>query len=452
MKLFLRRLLSFFDNTQADLLIFPEDLLVLLYYHVFSRFVHNNWTFPKTRSLTIYESRFRLKSTATPAILVLQCFLPFSQVFLCISQRFYSLRSLVLRHFFTTNCVSIPSSESKKVNNFLTKYYIIPLMIEVNDLNYLQFPLSSVYSVSTTNLDFLDPSSDNFCHGLKKLEFKPLDSLLNSFKNSYNSKLSPFFSIISHLLSFTNKITSGITSSSTIHLHLSDCSSFKVMSIVGIPINSCNLDSIIEGNCFSSLEFLEFSKNSLGDDGAIRLTNLLSNFKSLQTLSLRDNLITHTSAIVLSNNIHLTNLKYLDISDNDINPHGVSVVLKSATINLNGLCLSGIGIQDDECNVLSTILNDNKTLQYLNCSRNDIGVRGIMALNSIFENNILKELDLSSNRLTTLGFVSLLTSLIDCTMIPTIDVSDNQISDKYAVDSLKHFKIDQKHFILDTDC
>eukprot|EP01125_Pyxidicula_operculata_P010577 TRINITY_DN3478_c3_g1_i3.p1 TRINITY_DN3478_c3_g1~~TRINITY_DN3478_c3_g1_i3.p1 ORF type:complete len:984 (+),score=257.98 TRINITY_DN3478_c3_g1_i3:34-2985(+) len=134
---------------------------------------------------------------------------------------------------------------------------------------------------------------------------------------------------------------------------------------------------------------------------------------ALTRLSIANSGVTLGSVMLEINAVPLT---YLDISDNRFDKTNLTILCHFAqtTTTTNTLCIANIGVPLDILSktVQGFIDNENIDNIHLDISRNNIGAKGIDALNPIFRSSTkLKSLNVASNSLKEAGIISLLSSL-----------------------------------------
>ena len=214
-----------------------------------------------------------------------------------------------------------------------------------------------------------------------------------------------------------------------------------------------------------SLEELDLSYNNLAISGLLHIFANMNNLFNLTKVNISNIGITinatHNLAIILSNNI---NLKELDLSHNDIQAIGATIIFKASAVNLQKFYISHNNITEDVGHV-EGFLSRNTRLEELDFSYNylqDTGVRKICAANifgltklNISYNNIslkaaddiayflshnkkLQMLDLSGNDLQALGLKTIFNyvqNLPDLLLLRTghcIIINDFRVADELA--------------------
>ena len=269
-----------------------------------------------------------------------------------------------------------------------------------------------------------------------------------------------------------------------------------------LNIDSCNLQTTRAVKIFQGMKSmvhlskLNISHNSITDEVMDDLTKILSKNVNLKELDLGYNCIQATGAskvlrgmksiLHLSKfcigNSSVTNevaddlaeilsqnfeLKEIDLSNNCLQAKGASTVCKGLGnfTNLTKLCLSDNKITDEAVHDVAAVLSQNKFLEELDISYNNLGVsdalqiflsmksfKSLIKLNvcgigmddsaandvaAILNNNIkLKELNLSHNNIQAWGAIQIFRNIIS--NLHKLNISHNNITEQ-AADELASF-------------
>jgi len=129
---------------------------------------------------------------------------------------------------------------------------------------------------------------------------------------------------------------------------------------------------------------LDLSNNSIGNEGAIDLAEMLKVNKSLTRLDLSNNSIGDDGAIALAKMLKVnTSLEWLILSNNSIGDKGAKALaktLKEVNRSLKCLILSNNSIGDNGVIALTKMYNDSTSLVWLILFDNPIGDKGKIAL------------------------------------------------------------------------
>lgn len=231
------------------------------------------------------------------------------------------------------------------------------------------------------------------------------------------------------------------------------------------PKSGAILAEILANN--SHFTRIHLAKNFLGDAGAFAFSEVLRLNNTLIELDLSSNNISHAGAILLFNalesNQTLISLKLHSdegLNRNKLDSRGcqpLATLLKKNLslqfLSLKGTCIDSVGVQ-----FISSGLENNETLSYLDLSNNQIGLslcssfvhclpicalmelniarncignKGIAELASVFCTTIkictLQKLDISENDISWPGLAPLLESLLKNEHLTTLIVDDNYL-------------------------
>ncbi|XP_041829785.1 NLR family CARD domain-containing protein 3-like [Melanotaenia boesemani] len=153
-------------------------------------------------------------------------------------------------------------------------------------------------------------------------------------------------------------------------------------------LNACNLTvasckMLSHGISSSQLRELDLSNNNLTDNGLIKLSDGLKN-SALKTLRLKSCSLTQHSSDTLKSIFSTASgqLGELDLTDNDLQDDGVEKLssgLVSPYCKLEILILSMCRVTEKGCNVLASVLKSS-SLRELDLTYNNPGNSGLMAL------------------------------------------------------------------------
>lgn len=185
-----------------------------------------------------------------------------------------------------------------------------------------------------------------------------------------------------------------------------------------------------------NLEFLNISLNNIKDKGVPRFSESLETMTSLTNLSLKNNQIETEGCIILSSSIKkMKNLSTLDIGYLDCDLTSLILSL-SYSPNLTYLDMS--------CNEkMSNLhaLTGLSNLVYLNISDNNLGEEGATELSlPLSKMSRLTSLDLSSNLIYDNGLIYLLETL-SLIRLENINLSYNGIKNKGPIALGNHFQL-----------
>ena len=232
-----------------------------------------------------------------------------------------------------------------------------------------------------------------------------------------------------------------------------------------------NLDKFLKNNLF--IENLNICGNSIKDEGFFILSKGLNNNQSLYKLNISNNDIHHKGLNQGLNLISICKLYSLNISNNPILDEGLKRLTDSLKNfnNLHRLNVSNCGFEFPGFEHLINALQYIKRIEYLNVSGNNIksenfenlkpcfSTFGIKTLNMskcslgnestyilgecIAGNETIKNLNISENKITDLGFKSFIPLFSNNNVIESFDCSVNFISDITAKEFIKNMKFNR---------
>lgn len=185
-----------------------------------------------------------------------------------------------------------------------------------------------------------------------------------------------------------------------------------------------------------NLECLNISLNNIKDKGVPRFSESLETMTSLTNLSLKNNQIETQGCIILSSSIKkMKNLTTLDIGylDCDLTSLILSISYLPSLTSLDMSCNEKMS----DLHALTGLSN----LVYLNISDNNLGEKGVTELSLPLSKMIrLTSLDLSSNLIYDNGLISLLETL-SFIRLENINLCYNGIKNKGAIALGNHFQL-----------
>ena len=182
-----------------------------------------------------------------------------------------------------------------------------------------------------------------------------------------------------------------------------------------------------------TLQQLDVSDNSIGVEGATTLAEMLKENRMLQQLNVGSNSIGDGGATALAEMLKENRtLQQLDVHINCIGVGGATALAEMLKENrmLQQLNVRSNRIGVEGATALAEMLKKNKMLQQLHASNNSIGVRGAAALAEMLkENRTLQQLDVSSNSIGDGGATALAEMLKENRTLQQLDVKWNSIGD-----------------------
>ncbi|KAF9910161.1 hypothetical protein BX616_010927 [Lobosporangium transversale] len=195
----------------------------------------------------------------------------------------------------------------------------------------------------------------------------------------------------------------------------------------------------------TTLLVLDLEGNSIGDKGALALSEALKTNTALTSLSLRENSIGHKGALALSKALKInTTLTTLNLNWNLIEEKGAVVLLEALKSNttLVTLGLRGNSIGREGALTLAEALKVNTGLAFLDLHDNSLEKEGILALSEALKTNkVLTDLNLGGNGVRNEGALALSEALKVNTTLTILGLSQNLIKKEGALAFLEALRI-----------
>ena len=165
---------------------------------------------------------------------------------------------------------------------------------------------------------------------------------------------------------------------------------------------------------------LDLSYNKITDEGAVFISECLKYNNTLQELNLSKNYITSRGMDILSENIRCTmSLEDIDLSRNDSSPWEMYCAI------IRHCCVNSLTLRE---NIITFGLYNNKTVQRVNSNiddNNNIDEGADFISNCLKQNNMLKELNLSGNHISSRGMINLSEYFVNSVPLEYADLSGN---------------------------
>jgi Ran GTPase-activating protein (RanGAP) involved in mRNA processing and transport len=350
-----------------------------------------------------------------------------------------AMKLLLLHTLELSNCSIDAGAASSLAEMVANHEYLTNLCLNDNNLGdegciTLCGGAAKSHMLSTLRMTYNNIASEGAAEAIGKM-MRKCDSLreINLSGNVLDPKGSPY-------------VGSSIEHSKVLKMYLED-----------MCFNECSIDDFLDHGAAESqdLQVMILNNNPVGDEGLGIIAECLS--IGLTELSLSNcNLTAHSQATLLNLVSLSPNLKSLNLSHNDLGPHGCSDMVAWMTQNekeqfsLRSLELASCGLGDEGLLQLVSILG---SLNYLGVRDNQItsaGLESVMNSNQMIQ---LNTLDLANNQIGEQGVHALterfqqehkrslwnpkqLTSTIDVVIL-----TNNQISKGLAMSTECFLKI-----------
>ena len=180
-----------------------------------------------------------------------------------------------------------------------------------------------------------------------------------------------------------------------------------------------------------SLHILGLSYNSIDDDAAVDLGDMVFRNRCLLKLMLGANKLGSRTAGMLGVAIAKNDkLEFLDLSRNMIGSDGLWALATSLVDNraVKSLDVRYNGIDATGATILCDLIAKNDTIHALRMSGNRFSDSSVIAIaHELVNNKSLKELELNSVGMNSAGFIALCEALEKNTSLEKIDVASNRI-------------------------
>ena len=183
----------------------------------------------------------------------------------------------------------------------------------------------------------------------------------------------------------------------------------------------------------NNLQALNLDSNHIGDGGAEALAANL-NCSSLKTLQLQDNQISNAGACALAESLKLgASLEEVDISDNSIGDEGIKSLVNNLGLAILSLTYNTVGVEGGIA--IAENLKRCPELKKLDLCIMKINCESVAAIARGLEYCALylTKVDLSDNKIGDDGARALAEGLMLCSNLVDVDLMDNAIGDEGAV-------------------
>jgi hypothetical protein len=221
---------------------------------------------------------------------------------------------------------------------------------------------------------------------------------------------------------------------------------FSKLQLTKNHLDDEGLEEIIAGNILSHVIFLDLSTNWISSRGITRLAES-SRVKKVETLDLSQNNVAQNGFLTILASTELQHLKVLKLRKNNIS----ELVMReqSASFNLQQLQTLDLSYNSLGPESVRFIMNltTHSQLTSLDLAHNNIGDEGILNLTETYPFT-LTHLNLSFNRITNDGAMTLLARARNLSTLKVLDLSGNSKIHKTIIHELRVSPYFQKTNIL----
>ncbi|XP_065895431.1 uncharacterized protein [Dysidea avara] len=188
----------------------------------------------------------------------------------------------------------------------------------------------------------------------------------------------------------------------------------------------------------STLKYLQLKSSSIPDEGLSSIVSAISSSTIVHTDFSDCNLLESQVSLVVKGLVTLSNLKYLNVSDNKISIEATNDIAEVITNNksLQYLSLNNCGIGDAGIQIICNALSNITSLLSLDISNNCIGNNSAVRIaNVLYSNNELQHLNLTNCFAECFFTISHVDSQMQA--IKNLSLENNQIDD-HAAEIIKY--------------
>jgi Ran GTPase-activating protein (RanGAP) involved in mRNA processing and transport len=202
-------------------------------------------------------------------------------------------------------------------------------------------------------------------------------------------------------------------------------------------MNDFEFQKILKDLSENKTKDLDLSIKQLTQEQVQRLSKILADNTSLQSLSLFGNDINDIAAIHIATALKSNKtLKTLNLRDNNIGDEGASAIAKALETHasLQSLTLSHNKITKKAAASFAEVLKGNKSLQELDLGYNQIGEEGAISIGTALKGNTsLLNLNLEFNQIGNAGSDQIMTALETNAFLKYLNLQGNNINNSGAV-------------------
>jgi len=301
--------------------------------------------------------------------------------------------------------------------------------------------ISNITNLKKLNIrgnDITENAAESIAHFLSQnYKLEELDLGCNKLQSAGAIKITEMSSItnLRKLNIRSNDITEN-AAESIAHFLSQNCKLVE-LHLCRIKLQAAGISKIAEMSNITNLRILNISSNYFTDDAAESIACFLSQNCKLEELYLFRNKFRATGAIKIVEMSNITNLKILNISSNYITDDAAESIAHflSQNCKLEELDLSFNKLQATGAIKIAEMSNITN-LRKLNISDNDITDDAAESIACFLSQNCkLKHLDLSNNELQAAGAIKIM-ELSNAENLNYFDISNNSITDQAAHDKV----------------
>ena len=201
---------------------------------------------------------------------------------------------------------------------------------------------------------------------------------------------------------------------------------------------------------FGQHNLTKLNWSSLGGVNIEDIVNVMDNNTTVRSLNLSDNHFNDNDAKYLAKILGKNNiLQQLDFLNNDITTKGATAISESLQklqhlkmswnnhvidTNHSSISFARKRMNDVDVHIVAEVLYNNKTVTKLDLSQNRITKNGAISISKCIEyNKTLKELDLSKNIISNIGLMKIAVAMQANQTLQKFNISHNNISDDGTV-------------------
>jgi Ran GTPase-activating protein (RanGAP) involved in mRNA processing and transport len=208
-------------------------------------------------------------------------------------------------------------------------------------------------------------------------------------------------------------------------------SSVKVIDISENALNTDAIDYLC--SCLwnnEGIKILNLSKNNFGQGGVSYIASLLSANKSITNLNLSSNYINAVGAKLLAKTFEQNEtIDSINLASNNLTFLGAHYISQSFNCtNIRFLDLSDNNLTHNGSIMIANMIKNNQSLLYINLAKNNIGDAGILyVIKALLDNKSLASIDISQNNISQSQTKLFADFIIDTDSISYLNLSKNPL-------------------------